>query len=587
MSDDEMDPTSQRYKVNGLLAKLPVNFDSVGVYTDPDWSKYSCLGAFGAAASLESCTLTDLIFILDTHVLRRLCDDKAFKREFTFPKCLTGLLEIFMEFLSSESDVEAAFVLLVFSLVVECQARGPQTVARILLEMRKETGLHWFELLLHTNKKEEMSQQFCLKFLRRFLFIRAIVPVIRTRRQMIDFALDMVLKVLDCPEFHNKSLKEELLKEKGDHQVFQGDHQVFPFIVPKNDQLDPVGLSLLIDVMADRNRSFSFEGIATTERAPVFASSVIDVLTGKAKPFYEDTMLRWLIQRTVSEELDGRVIGRKSMNLKSLNIQHACIELEVSGIDIKYFLATVGNKTLEEVGYGEKLSYHVHYEQAFKVETPASPAKPTEEGKLKRKCRKSRSKGKTKRGSKSELASSCHEAIEKTLRLAHSESFEPVLNELKPRLREVREKLSARYLQRDEPKKRVVVTKEAAVAGKENEVNYRPTPQSEAKAGKMVHRILVGHPDYLFKPLPSKNSRQNGTRRVSTLDLHGFEAEEARSKLDKCLVHWMEEAMVEYPFVTRVDIVCGGGAQVLADVVAGFIRRTPQVANRPKGLTVV
>ncbi|EJK54799.1 hypothetical protein THAOC_25542, partial [Thalassiosira oceanica] len=289
MSDDGRDPTSQRSKVNGLLAKLPVNFDSVGVYTDPDchellWkSETSCLGAFGAAASLESCTLTDLIFILDINVLRRLCDDKDFKREFTFPKCLTGLLEIFMEFLSSESDVEAAFVLLVFALVVECQARGPQTVARILLEMRKETGLHWFELL--ANKKEEMSQQFCLKFLRRFLFIRAIVPVIRTRRQMIDFARDMVLKVLDCPEFHNKSLKEELLKEKGDHQVFQGDHQVFPFIVPKNDQLDPVAMSLLIDVMADRNRSFSFEGFATTERAPVFASSVIDVLTGKAKPF--------------------------------------------------------------------------------------------------------------------------------------------------------------------------------------------------------------------------------------------------------------------------------------------------------------
>ena len=592
MSDDER--TSQHSKVNGLFAELPINFDSVGLYTDPDGHELlksklkftNFLGAFGTAASLETCTLPDLVFILEINVLKPLCDDKDFEQEFTFPKCLTGLLKIFTEFLSSESDLEAAFMLFVFALVVECQARGPQTVARILQEMRNETGLSYTRRFT-----KEISEQFCLKFLRRFLYIRAIVSVIRTRRQMIDFAMDTVLKILDCPEFHEKSLKEEFLKAKGDDEVIQSDHQVFPFIVPKDGKMDPVSMSLLIDVMADRNRSFFFEGVVTTERAPVRTSSVIDVITGKTKPFYEDTMLRWLIQRSVAEELDGRVVGKKSMNLKSLNVQHACIELDVGGTYVNYFHATVGNKTLEDVEYGEKLSYHVYYEQTFEVETPASSAKPTKGGKskCKRNSKSSLRSGKSKRGPKPKLKPCDDEATQRTLRLAHSESFEPVLNELKPLLRRIREKISARDLKRDEPKKRLTETKEAAAVGKENELNYYPTPQSEAKAGKTVHRILVGHPDYLYKPLSSKKSSRYGSngRRVSTLDLHGFEAGEARSKLDECVVHWTEEAMVGYPFVTRVDIICGGGAQVLSDVIAGFIRRTPGVANRPKGLTMM
>ena len=552
---------------------------------------------FGAASSLASCTLTDLVFILDIHVLKHLCDDKEFKREFTFSKCLTGLLGVFIEFLRSESDVEAAFVLLVFALVVECQARGPHSVARILYEVHRETGGTGLRVPQHPENTEEISVQFCLKFLRRFQFIRAILSIIRTRRQMINFALKMAmaLGVLDSPEFHDESLKEELIeytREMTDESyVFRrradflrnGGHQVFPFIVPKDD--------LLIDIMADSNRSFSFECIASSEPAPAFASSMIDVITSKTKPFYEDTMLRWFIQRSVGEELDGRIIGKKCVNLKSLDIRYACIKLEVNGIDTNYFLATVGNKTIEEVGYGDKLSYHVHYEKVFEVENPAPPVKSTKQGKSKQKCsNKSRSKGKSKRGPKAKHAISRDDdaATEMALRLAHSKSFEPVLNELKPLLREVREKISSRGLQRDEPKKRTVKKKKAA-ADKENEANYCPPPQSETKAGKAVHRILVGEPDYLYKPLSSRNSSQNGShgRRVSILDLHGFSAEDARSKLEKCVGQWMKEAMVEYPFVIRVDIICGGGAQVLSDVVGEFIRHTPQVANRPKGLTMI
>ena len=70
---------------------------------------------------------------------------------------------------------------------------------------------------------------------------------------------------------------------------------------------------------------------------------------------------------------------------------------------------------------------------------------------------------------------------------------------------------------------------------------------------------------------------------VATLDLHGCSGGEAEEMHCKSLREWIDEAMKgEYPFVISVNIVCGGGSHVLSDLVARFIRDTPQVANRPK-----
>ncbi|KAL7540296.1 hypothetical protein ACHAXR_010011 [Thalassiosira sp. AJA248-18] len=38
----------------------------------------------------------------------------------------------------------------------------------------------------------------------------------------------------------------------------------------------------------------------------------------------------------------------------------------------------------------------------------------------------------------------------------------------------------------------------------------------------------------------------------------------------------------EYPWVIPVDIVCGGGSQILSEAVKAWIRNNRQVANRPK-----
>ena len=69
------------------------------------------------------------------------------------------------------------------------------------------------------------------------------------------------------------------------------------------------------------------------------------------------------------------------------------------------------------------------------------------------------------------------------------------------------------------------------------------------------------------------------------IDLHGLTAEEAVYRLDKHLPSWIEIAMKgTYPFVIPVKIVCGGGSQILAEVVENWIKQNDNVANAPKNM---
>ena len=60
---------------------------------------------------------------------------------------------------------------------------------------------------------------------------------------------------------------------------------------------------------------------------------------------------------------------------------------------------------------------------------------------------------------------------------------------------------------------------------------------------------------------------------------------EALHRLDEGLPAWIDTAMrSDYPFVIPVDIICGGGSQILSEVVETWIRKNRQVANRPKSV---
>jgi DNA-nicking Smr family endonuclease len=51
-------------------------------------------------------------------------------------------------------------------------------------------------------------------------------------------------------------------------------------------------------------------------------------------------------------------------------------------------------------------------------------------------------------------------------------------------------------------------------------------------------------------------------------------------QLNDSLPNWINEAMKEHPWTVRVDIITGGGQQILAEVVEHWIRKNEQVANR-------
>ena len=76
----------------------------------------------------------------------------------------------------------------------------------------------------------------------------------------------------------------------------------------------------------------------------------------------------------------------------------------------------------------------------------------------------------------------------------------------------------------------------------------------------------------------------------SSLDLHGMSKDQAsHAALERSLILWVDTAMkCDYPWVLTVAIICGGGNQILSDViVAAWIRIQSRVANRPKRVTLV
>ena len=66
------------------------------------------------------------------------------------------------------------------------------------------------------------------------------------------------------------------------------------------------------------------------------------------------------------------------------------------------------------------------------------------------------------------------------------------------------------------------------------------------------------------------------------LDLHGMSKDEAEQALKKSLPTWIKLAMKGGdPWVIPVDIICGGGNQILREVVDAWIKRENHVGNRP------
>jgi len=241
------------------------------------------------------------------------------------------------------------------------------------------------------------------------------------------------------------------------------------------------------------------------------------------------------------------------------------------------FASSSRKKTLAELGIRESDEVHVVSLEEDDMSYTASTG--TQNGSKRSKSGKKKSprKGAKKKRAKSEPVHRQELTMQDYKRL-HFKALARVFEEARQTFKEIRIKIDATTIQKTPPKVRS--SKKKAVKHF-SLVTCLPGENSVgAKAGKKAFPILVGDESNLYNPCLAK---KRFTDRM-VLDLHGCSIKEALKKLDKHFPVWVDAAMSgEYPFVIPVDIISGGGNQILSGVVAQWIRRQPKVANKPKG----
>ena len=162
----------------------------------------------------------------------------------------------------------------------------------------------------------------------------------------------------------------------------------------------------------------------------------------------------------------------------------------------------------------------------------------------------------------------------------HSQALSKMFEEARPQFQAIRERLNNLSLERTQPKEKS--HKRRAQTSVRQPVNNPKLDGMMGKAGKSSYPILVGEVHNLYKS--SKKSQVHAPR-SKFIDLHGFSQLEALEKLNESLPQWERYAMEgNYPFVAPVMIVCGGGNQVLSEMVQQWIDEHHSVANAPRKL---
>jgi len=258
-----------------------------------------------------------------------------------------------------------------------------------------------------------------------------------------------------------------------------------------------------------------------------------------------------------------------NVSIKSLRIKHNGTTL---------FLSSIGKKTPLDLGIEEDGVLEITIMQSTQTETTANeqPKQQSPKGKKKNKKHK---KSKKKRP----VQIAPPEDEEEKARKQWMFSLYRVFAEAEPTFKEIRQRLNAMNLERTKPKQRTSPSKAKPV-----EVVDNPLDDGQllgGKAGKTQFIIQVGEVSNLYKTTKSSSIGRGRRQDDIMIDLHGLTTEEAVYKLDKHLPDWIETAMKgSYPFVIPVKIVCGGGSQILAEVVENWIKQNDNVANAPKNM---
>ena len=156
-----------------------------------------------------------------------------------------------------------------------------------------------------------------------------------------------------------------------------------------------------------------------------------------------------------------------------------------------------------------------------------------------------------------------------------------LFEESEPKFKCIRERLNVLRLERQNPKNKARKTSKSSITSQSKPVS-NPCEES-GKAGKTSHWVLVGEVCNLHKSSKKKPARRGSGLGGTALDLYGLTHAEALYELEKSLEGSVDNAMNGANlFVKPVCIVCGGGNQVLSEVVLEWVQSNTRVAKAPK-----
>lgn len=260
--------------------------------------------------------------------------------------------------------------------------------------------------------------------------------------------------------------------------------------------------------------------------------------------------------------------------------------LRVSHHDRPIFLSSSANKKLDDLNIcdGDVLAYVDT--QRLRESSVSAQDSPTNNASAPRSKQRRNTKGAKKKFKNSSVQLSYQTSTPKEV---HSKLLTQLHEEAEPLFRDIRKKLNDLAIKKQpNPKSRTKSKVQAQCMDRNNPSNVG----IGGAPGKIMFEVVVGNVDDLYKsskPGSGRNSQiqaKNSTSRRLSIDLHGKSTEDALKSLDDSLPSWLETAMRgTYPFVSAVDIITGGGHQILSEVVEKWIKSQRQVARRPKSFT--
>eukprot|EP00956_Cyclotella_meneghiniana_P001371 scaffold1462_cov64-Cyclotella_meneghiniana.AAC.12 len=249
------------------------------------------------------------------------------------------------------------------------------------------------------------------------------------------------------------------------------------------------------------------------------------------------------------------------------------------------FLSSLGSMTVKDLNLTNHNEITVTSIQDSSSETSTEPAKLTNQSSegTKKGSRNEKKTHKEQNKCKSKPTIIALVENDDKFKEAHSIELSKIFKEAETLFKGIRQKLNNLTLERTRPKTELSSTDRSSKTSSASEDHNPNYLEQGGKAGKSSYTINVGQVENLYKSSKRKYSLTKCSNQRPCIDLHGLTSDEAIERLDKAMIGWVETAMKgEYPWVIPVDIVCGGGNQILSETVKTWIKSKTNVANAPR-----